>query len=205
MGTETIKTHPFFYGVDWTAIRNIEAPFIPRLKSITDTSYFPTDELDQVPDEPTGGDTTGAHKELAFLGCVSREFRCSRKTDVVVVIRSRGSLSLRTLSDPFILCLNPSTIREVISRVMMDVHDRRLGHVPPVHRHCKFGVGFPCLFSSSLMLPSPPSSSIPLSRASSAIGRSRSFNGLFFTTFGATKCSKSQRKCRSDWITRSLR
>jgi len=71
MAVEQIKKHPFFYGVDWTAIRNIEAPFIPRLRSITDTSYFPTDELDQVPDEPTGGDTTGAHKELAFLGYVN--------------------------------------------------------------------------------------------------------------------------------------
>lgn len=67
---EQIRKHPFFYGVDWNAIRNIEAPFIPRLKSITDTSYFPTDELDQVPDEPVGGDTTGANKELAFLGYV---------------------------------------------------------------------------------------------------------------------------------------
>lgn len=67
---EHIKKHPFFYGVDWALIRNIEAPFIPRLRSITDTSYFPTDELDQVPDEPAGGDTTGANKELAFLGYV---------------------------------------------------------------------------------------------------------------------------------------
>ena len=67
---DNIRKHPFFYGVDWNSIRNIEAPFIPRLKSITDTSYFPTDELDQVPDEPAGGDATGAHKELAFLGSV---------------------------------------------------------------------------------------------------------------------------------------
>jgi len=70
LAVEQIKKHPFFYGVDWVAIRNIEAPFVPRLRSITDTSYFPTDELDQVPDEPAGGDTTGAHKELAFLGYV---------------------------------------------------------------------------------------------------------------------------------------
>jgi protein-serine/threonine kinase len=70
MAVEQIKKHPFFYGVDWNAIRNIEAPFIPRLRSITDTSYFPTDELDQVPDEPAAGDTTEAHKELAFLGYV---------------------------------------------------------------------------------------------------------------------------------------
>lgn len=77
MAVDQIKKHPFFYGVDWAAIRNIEAPFIPRLRSITDTSYFPTDELDQVPDEPTGGDTTGAHKELAFLGYTFKRFTLS--------------------------------------------------------------------------------------------------------------------------------
>jgi len=105
MSVEQIKKHPFFYGVDWLAIRNIEAPFIPRLRSITDTSYFPTDELDQVPDEPVGGDTTGAHKDLAFLGCVRLDswwFGCS-ETDAVpfffAVIRSRGSRIPRTLSD----------------------------------------------------------------------------------------------------------
>ena len=70
LGVEQIKRHPFFYGVDWEGIRNIEAPFIPRLRSITDTSYFPTDELEQVPDEPVGADTTGASKDLAFLGYV---------------------------------------------------------------------------------------------------------------------------------------
>lgn len=70
LAVDQIKHHPFFYGVDWAAIRNIEAPFIPRLRSITDTSYFPTDELEQVPDEPVGADTTGANKDLAFLGCV---------------------------------------------------------------------------------------------------------------------------------------
>lgn len=70
LGVDQIKHHPFFYGVNWNQIRSIEAPFIPRLRSITDTSYFPTDELEQVPDEPVGADTTGASKDLAFLGCV---------------------------------------------------------------------------------------------------------------------------------------
>ena len=32
--------------------------------------YFLTDELDQVPDEPVGGETAGAHKDLAFLGSI---------------------------------------------------------------------------------------------------------------------------------------
>ena len=70
MNVQQIKHHPFFYGVNWDAIRQIEAPFIPRLRSITDTSYFPTDELEQVPEEPVGGDASGANKDLAFLGYV---------------------------------------------------------------------------------------------------------------------------------------
>ena len=70
MGVDQIKHHPFFYGVNWTIIRDIEAPFVPRLRSITDTSYFPTEELEQVPEEPAGGDTSGANKDLAFLGYV---------------------------------------------------------------------------------------------------------------------------------------
>jgi hypothetical protein len=113
MAVEQIKKHPFFYGVDWNSIRNIEAPFIPRLRSITDTSYFPTDELDQVPDEPAGGDTTGANKELAFLGYVVLDYGCCLlRTDVacffsflpiVTATRSRGSPFLRALSDSVVL------------------------------------------------------------------------------------------------------
>ncbi|KAL7270254.1 Serine/threonine-protein kinase [Rhizina undulata] len=51
-GAEEIKAHPFFAGVDWDSLRKIEAPFKPNLSSITDTSYFPTDELENVPDAP---------------------------------------------------------------------------------------------------------------------------------------------------------
>ena len=39
-GAEEIKKHPFFRGVDWDNIRNIKAPFIPKLRSEYDTSYF---------------------------------------------------------------------------------------------------------------------------------------------------------------------
>ncbi|KAI0921115.1 Serine/threonine-protein kinase, variant 2 [Taiwanofungus camphoratus] len=77
LNVDQIKHHPFFYGVNWTGIRNIEAPFIPRLRSITDTSYFPTDELEQVPEEPVSADTTGASKDLAFLGYTFKRFTIS--------------------------------------------------------------------------------------------------------------------------------
>lgn len=51
-GADEIKQHPFFRGVDWETIRKVDAPFIPKLRSITDTRFFPTDELENVPDSP---------------------------------------------------------------------------------------------------------------------------------------------------------
>jgi protein-serine/threonine kinase len=74
MSVEPIKKHPFFYGVEWDMIREIDAPFVPRLRSMTDTSYFPTDELQDVSDEPAGADTSGAGKDLAFLGYTFKRF-----------------------------------------------------------------------------------------------------------------------------------
>lgn len=76
-GAEEIKDHVFFAGVDWTTIRNIEAPFVPHLKSVTDTSYFPTDDLNDVPTEPVGADTDGGSKDLAFLGYTFRRYENS--------------------------------------------------------------------------------------------------------------------------------
>lgn len=54
-GVEEIKAHPFFYGVNWQGIRNEPSPHVPQLKSITDTSYFPTEELDAVPEAVDNG------------------------------------------------------------------------------------------------------------------------------------------------------
>lgn len=70
MTVDQIKRHPFFYGVDWSSIREIAAPFVPNLKSITDTSYFPTDEIEQAPEEVASESTGDASKDLAFLGYV---------------------------------------------------------------------------------------------------------------------------------------
>ncbi|GAO49028.1 Serine/threonine-protein kinase orb6 [Saitoella complicata NRRL Y-17804] len=87
---DDLKAHPFFAGVNWATIRQVEAPFIPQLKSITDTSYFPTDELEDVPDAPAVAamrqqqDTAGAQqsgngvaetgKDLAFVGYTYKRF-----------------------------------------------------------------------------------------------------------------------------------
>lgn len=68
LNIDQIKKHPFFYGVDWDTIRRIDAPFVPHLRSITDTSYFPTDDIEQAPAEAPVADPNGAQRDLAFLG-----------------------------------------------------------------------------------------------------------------------------------------
>lgn len=46
-GAQELKAHAFFRGVDFDSLRRIRAPFEPRLTSNIDTTYFPTDEIDQ--------------------------------------------------------------------------------------------------------------------------------------------------------------
>lgn len=72
-----IKAHPFFAGVDWATIRNIESPFIPLLRSVTDTSYFPTEDLNDVPEQPAGQEGGSGSKDLAFLGYTFRRYEGS--------------------------------------------------------------------------------------------------------------------------------
>jgi len=82
-GTQTIKDHPFFNGVKFDQLRAMKAPFVPELKSITDTSYFPTDELEDVQkdlpmEKPaasgSGGDALAQKKDLAFVGYTFKKF-----------------------------------------------------------------------------------------------------------------------------------
>lgn len=81
-GAKELREHSFFAGVDFDSIRSIEAPFVPSLKSITDTSYFPVEDYNDVPEMPAGaepGATTsggagGDNKDLAFMGYTYRRF-----------------------------------------------------------------------------------------------------------------------------------
>lgn len=88
---DQIKNHPFFYGVNWETIRQIAAPFVPHLRSITDTSYFPTDEIDQA-DEEKPADSSAVGKDLAFLGSVDFCGPTCFSDALPVGIPSNGSL-----------------------------------------------------------------------------------------------------------------
>jgi protein-serine/threonine kinase len=65
---EEIRRHQLFDGVEWSSLRGMPAPRPPTLKSITDTSYFPTEEYADVPEVPAGVEKLDADKDLAFLG-----------------------------------------------------------------------------------------------------------------------------------------
>lgn len=67
-GADDIKRHPFFRGVNWDEIRNVEAPFIPKLRSITDTRFFPTDELENVPESPALAQAEADREKLKIQG-----------------------------------------------------------------------------------------------------------------------------------------
>jgi len=51
---EEIRVHPLFDVVEWSSLRMMPAPRPPTLKSIMDTSYFPTEEYADIPEVPAG-------------------------------------------------------------------------------------------------------------------------------------------------------
>ncbi|KAF9240650.1 kinase-like domain-containing protein [Melanogaster broomeanus] len=74
LGVNEIKGHPFFYGADWENLRYIAPPFVPALSSITDTTYFPTDELGNMPEQLEVVEQVDSDKDLAFLGFTFKRF-----------------------------------------------------------------------------------------------------------------------------------
>ncbi|KAJ7180669.1 AGC/NDR protein kinase [Mycena filopes] len=67
-----IKTHPFFFGADWNALRHIEPPFVPHLQSSTDTSYFPTDEFGNVAEQMEQVEGVSKAQDIAFINFTYR-------------------------------------------------------------------------------------------------------------------------------------
>ncbi|KAJ8660377.1 hypothetical protein O0I10_003834 [Lichtheimia ornata] len=89
-GAEEIKAHPFFAGVNWATLRSEPSPYVPQLTSITDTSHFPTEELEAVPEavdtsmmQVDHTDTVNAQKDLAFVGYTFKRFDYLTKKNIL--------------------------------------------------------------------------------------------------------------------------
>ncbi|KAJ3237424.1 Serine/threonine-protein kinase [Chytriomyces hyalinus] len=82
-----IQQHQFFRGLEWANLRRLRAPFIPQLTSITDTSYFPVDDLNNVAPnvhDPNDmdiaiSDESSLFSNLAFLGYTYRRWDTVRE------------------------------------------------------------------------------------------------------------------------------
>lgn len=70
------------------------SPHVPQLKSITDTSYFPIDELDSIPEyinnhlheddeDGEGGQDSYNQKDLAFVGYTFKRFDYLTRKNVI--------------------------------------------------------------------------------------------------------------------------
>lgn len=76
---QDIKNHPFFKGFDWNNVRNMTPPFIPKLKSPTDTSNF--DEFEEYENEESDPNPSKknvrspfASNNIHFIGYTYKSF-----------------------------------------------------------------------------------------------------------------------------------
>lgn len=92
-GLDDFRNHPWFVGIEWETLRNGQAPYVPDVKSPTDTSNFDVDDTevkllsDAVPPSsnpafsghhlPFVGFTFTQHSNLSDLGCLSGVPKCN--------------------------------------------------------------------------------------------------------------------------------
>ncbi|KAJ3071770.1 Serine/threonine-protein kinase [Podochytrium sp. JEL0797] len=86
--SQNVKGHGFFRGLEWEGLRRMRAPFVPQLTGITDTSYFPTEELGGVGEQVydandmegvVADEYPGIFSNLAFLGYTYRRWDTMRE------------------------------------------------------------------------------------------------------------------------------
>lgn len=99
-GIADFQRHPWFEGLDWEAIRQGQAPYIPEVSSPTDTSNFDVDDNDVRPSEavpPTSNPAFSGH-HLPFVGftftrncCLSDLGKIVRLVDVQAIRAGAGN------------------------------------------------------------------------------------------------------------------
>ena len=76
-----LKEHPFFEGIDWTDVRSMKPPFIPRIDHQTDTRNF--DEFEEIEDEDHATPSKSVWKpfdsnNIHFIGYTYKSFDAVR-------------------------------------------------------------------------------------------------------------------------------
>ena len=78
---DAIFKHPFFKNLDWNLLRTFNPPFVPKLSSITDTSYFSVEDVAGIPQALSSSNDNeqmdvdiNPNNDLAFLGYSYKRF-----------------------------------------------------------------------------------------------------------------------------------
>ncbi|KAI9808674.1 MAG: hypothetical protein M1825_003826 [Sarcosagium campestre] len=82
VGAQEVKSHAFFQGVVFEKLRKIQAPFVPKVKSNVDVTYFPIEEIDQseagsilnTANLPSASQEPAAEMSLPFVGYTFKRF-----------------------------------------------------------------------------------------------------------------------------------
>ncbi|CAJ0965061.1 unnamed protein product [Ranitomeya imitator] len=116
-GIDDFKAHPFFEGIAWENIRNMEAPYIPDVSSPSDTSNFDVDDdilrnPEMVPPSTHSG-FSGFH--LPFVGFTYTTDSC---------FSDRGSL--KDTIHPNIVTKDEDVQRGLENSLQIDAYERRI-------------------------------------------------------------------------------
>lgn len=116
-GIEDFKKHPFFQGLNWENIRNLEAPYIPDVSSPSDTSNFDVDDdvLRNIEMLPPGSHTGFSGLHLPFIGFTFTTESC---------FSDRGSL--KTMMQSSTLTKDEGVQRDLESSLQAEAYERRI-------------------------------------------------------------------------------
>ncbi|XP_069063399.1 serine/threonine-protein kinase MRCK beta [Pleurodeles waltl] len=116
-GIDDFKAHPFFDGINWENIRNLEAPYIPDVSSPSDTSNFDVDDdvLRNPEMVPPGSHTGFSGLHLPFVGFTYTTDSC---------FSDRGSLRTVVHSDAG--TQNEDVQRGLENSLQIEAYERRI-------------------------------------------------------------------------------
>lgn len=100
-GVDEIKSHPFFAGVDWDHLVESEAPWVPDLRSETDTSNF--DQFDETePFYPSDHSSKKKRnrKDINFIGFTFKKETESQRASLLTALQELESVKRSVTKSP---------------------------------------------------------------------------------------------------------
>ena len=89
-GADEVMAHPFFSGIAWDSLRNTRAPYVPEVRSDTDTRHFDRFEEDE-PFYPPEAQASG-RKDVEFIGYTFKKDVESQRNSLVEALQNLESI-----------------------------------------------------------------------------------------------------------------